>query len=166
MCGRGVVWCVSFTYSSILFRRQGHSWFHFGCPGRSVPPRELSVLAGVDVSRWKVLELGALADDAFHFGRDVDRTIISPSNVKRRDSHVISNHHERIGVSIVEDETEHTAKLARKIDGRAVFVVKWKDDFAVRSGFGRVGRFEGFVERFVVVDFAVGGDHHALVVRD
>lgn len=115
------------TYGIVFLCGQSTSREHLRCPGGSEPANKFSSffsLAAENVSWWEVLELVALPDQTLHFRRHVDGTIVSPSNVERSDTHVVSSCKVRISFPVVKEETEHTSKIPDHLDGWSMLVIE------------------------------------------
>ena len=156
------------TYCLVVICRQRATWQHFRRPVGLVPALEfarLFSLVAIKVARREVLKPGAFATETLHFRCHVQGAIVSPSNIKRGDSHVITGNEISVSGPVVKDETEHSSKVVDHFGCRTVLIIQGQDNFAVRSSLWLVGVLEGGIKFLVVVDLAVGSNNDVSVGR-
>ena len=142
---------------------------HLWGPVGRVPSNKLSsilALTAVQVSWRKGLKLGTFPNQALHLGPNIHRAVVAPTNVEGSDAHVVSNHEKEIVGLVVENEAEHTPKLAGQFDGGTKLGVHRQDDLAIRSSLGVVRSLKSVIELFVVVDFTVSSNDYGSVSGD
>ena len=167
--GDGLLEGVAEDVGLVRVGRRGKAGLHFRRPRRLEPALEgvgVLPLVAVDVSRGEVLELGALADEGLHLGRDVDGAIVAPANVEGGDANVIPGGEEEVLLLVVQDEGEYAAELGREVDGGAMLGVQRKNDLAITARLGRVGRSEGSIQLLVVVNLTIGRNDDVAIGAD
>eukprot|EP00963_Diacronema_lutheri_P010804 scaffold1204_cov313-Pavlova_lutheri.AAC.8 len=130
-----------------------------------VKPRERFRFGGEVVSRGEMDEVFAVFVQRLHFGRDPDGSVLPPSDVERRDSHVVPGDEVLVCARVQQHEGEHAVEHAWHIF--AVFFVEVADDLAVAVGGEGVFLLECIPQLHVIVDLSVDGhyDFLGLVVQ-
>jgi hypothetical protein len=118
------------------------------------------------VPRRELLELRALSNKTLHLGGDEDGTVISPSDVKWRDTKVITTNEEEVLRSIVKNETEHSSELLAYIKRWTALLIDGENNLTIRTRLRIVWGLELIVQFLVVVNFSIGSDNYVSIVGD